>query len=102
MWGPTGPECDILVSKLLGFESSRLQNFSNFLDDIGYSIKNNLVSKSVRFGIKNKFVLKKVLDSVFFQRFFSGISGIGYCRKVGFCHEADIIFQRFFPKILPI
>ena len=73
MWGPTGPECDILVSKLLGFESSRLQNFSNFLDDIGYSIKNNLVSKSVRFGIKNKFVLKKSIRFSIFSAFFLGI-----------------------------
>ena len=26
----------------------------------------------------------------------SGILGIGYYRKVGFCHEADIIFRRIY------
>ena len=32
----------------------------------------------------------------------SGISGIGYYRKVGFCYEATIIFKASSSKILPI
>ena len=43
MWhtGHCSPECDILVSKLLGFETSRFRNFSvsklfHFFDGIGF------------------------------------------------------------------
>jgi len=34
-------ECDISVSKLLGFKMSRFLNFSNFLDSIEFSIEKN-------------------------------------------------------------
>ena len=70
-------ECDISVSKLLGFETSRFRNFSIFgvvsdsvskifgiKKSIGFGIVQNLVSEKVSDSVSKKFGIEKVSDSV--------------------------------------
>ena len=51
-------ECNVSVSKLLGFETSRFRNFSIFLV-VSDSVSKNLVSKKVSDSVSEKFGIGK-------------------------------------------
>ena len=57
-------ECEVSVSKLLGFETSRFWNFFHFLDGFGFGIERIWYRKKYQIRYCKDFVSEKVSDSV--------------------------------------